>query len=597
MQKRRFLAIVIVVIIAFATMASCKKECTHTYVDGKCSNCGIVCTHNYTDGVCDTCKEECTHTYENGICTVCGITCSHTYEEGVCSDCGKVCLHNYVDGVCTACKIVCTHNYVDGVCTVCGTACSHNYAEGVCTVCGTACAHNYTEGVCSVCGAKDKDYVSADGVSLYSDIVAKFKDTVIYKDRNEALPPKAEDAPYYVDAIFEVVSNYTPAMEMGYAYKDIDGDGWKELFLLSRDTYVYGMFTIKDGKPVVVGTFQQGQARVCPDGTIYAYEKNWDAIGGQISLEYTISNLVDGELVLDFAFGWDDADGDSTTDDSVYFKKENGTKTELTYDEYKVYRDNRYEYYLSYGSRLGKTANLHFRSALTDTTSTTTKADFSSYDAIIKTFGLMHSEVAGGKYERPKWISGQYDTGMLFDSEEEFITYNRILGAIVLVQNSSTAKFGYVKTDMNKDGIDELLLTDNKMNVFAIFTQVDGSPVLVETFTDLKYACVDSDGKVYVANRMLPGNKKDFEYSVCTLVGTKLVASLTIGITYEGSTTTPNGWYKYVNGVATVIEQSEYDEAFETYFKSKASTVNVSNFAKYTLNNAGLTFVQVSPVE
>ena len=32
----------------------------------------------------------------------------------------------------------------------------------------------------------------------------------------------------------------------------------------------------------------------------------------------------------------------------------------------------------------------------------------------------MHSEVAGGKYVRTKWTGGEYDTKVIFESDEDF---------------------------------------------------------------------------------------------------------------------------------------------------------------------------------
>lgn len=561
--------------------------CLHSYENGVCNKCGLVCEHEYVEGACSKCGLVCEHEYVDGLCGICGIECKHNYNNGVCDVCGKACGHEYVEGVCGECGKVCEHNYTNGVCSICEKACVHEYVEGVCEECGKVCEHTYVEGVCSECQTEDPNWVPADGgVSLYEEIILKYTELILYKYVNEELPPRQDDEEYYVDALYDVAYWYDPSLTFGYAYKDINNDGYVELFLLGRDSRLYGLFTIVDKKAAVVETFQNGLGYLSPDGMIFYNVKYMDENVQQLGLENHMTYLI-GDKLVGFEYGWYDADKNyATEDDEIYYQvTEDGIETVLTYDEFKVYRDNKYVYYWDYSTRLTKLSGLKFEAVIPLVSEAVITADFSSYDAIIDTFGLMHSEVAGGKYVRTKWTGGEYDAKVIFESDEDFNIYNRLLGACVLVQNSSTAQFGYAQKDLNNDGTNELVLMDQKYNVFAIFTLVDNKPVLLETFTDLKTAFISADGLIHVKERVLPGNKKDFNYYLYEVGQGELICKLSIGVkcTTKG---VEEAWHKTVNGVTTSIEQTEYAVLYATF----AGDIGKTTYPNYTKANSGLTF-------
>jgi len=239
-------------------------------------------------------------------------------------------------------------------------------------------------------------------------------------------------------------------------------------------------------------------------------------------------------------------------------------------------------------------------------TAATKTADFSTYDAIIDTFGTIYYDViknsAKGKFDRGTWTNGDYDYGMLFNSEEDFHIYNRLIGAACYLQgSSSSSKYGYALKDLNGDGIDELIIMDQygtgtsqRHDIFAIFTQVNGKVVLVDTYEEKHYAAIDANGNIYVIERVIPGTKKDFTYTVYTLDGGKLVPATSYGCICDTTTKyTQIGWYKVVNGVRVEVTQAEYDEFYNTYFVPIHNTASASNYGKYNAKNAGLTFVQI----
>lgn len=415
---------------------------------------------------------------------------------------------------------------------------------------------------------------------MYSEIVEDFKYLILYKYTTTELPEREENEPFYMDALYETAKEYDPSMEMGYAFKDVDKDGYKELLLMGRESRVYAIFTVIEKAPVLVSTFQRGMGYLGPDGMVFYNAKVFSDSGAQIGLGNHMKHLSGGKLV-GFEYGWTEENG--TT--SYYCTLENGEKTAISYDEYKAYRDNVYQYFWDYPTRLTKQNGLKFIPALITTEKPKIKADFSTYEAIILTFGLMHSEVAGGKYSRSDWISGKYDSKMIFERVEDYELYNRLIGAVVLVQNSVSAVFGYSEKDLNGDGTSELILMDNSYHVFAIFTKIDGKPVLLDAYNDLRVAAIDANGYIRVSERVIPGSEKDCEFFVYELVDGILVAKTAIGVKYSASGEISER-YKTVDGKAVSIEESEWNTLYSEYI----SDIGASEFSTYTKNNSGLVF-------
>ena len=578
MKKRHIAILLVFMLLCALSCMACHKPCEHSYTSGVCDKCGETaptytppCEHNFIGGVCDKCGETdptytppCTHPgYENGNCITCGTPCAHP---------------SYEEGVCTTCAIPCTHP---------------SYEEGDCTVCGTVCNHSeMNEGVCGACGYRETPVIPEDGgASMYSEIITAYKDLILYKRLNEELPPKPSNPKYYTDAIYEVAKAYDPTIEVGYAMKDIDGDGYLELVLMGRESRLYALFTIYENTPKTVAVFQNGMGYLTPDGTIF--HNSSITVEKKTTSERFITRLLNGSLV-GISYGWVDTDGSLDTDEDTYYfvTDENGTQTIVEKSgKYKEYTDT-YDYFWSYPTRLTKLSELVYIPALPMTFTEVPTADFSSYDAIIRTFALMHQTVSGGKFERSKWISGQYDFSMSFLTQADFHLYNRLLSATVLVQNSSTASFGTVRTDLDGNGTEELILMESKYYVLAIFTTVDGKPLLLDSFTDLRSCAIDKDGKLHIKERIIPGHKKNYEYTLCRVEGDKLVAEVYVGIQYAGTSTVVRT-YKIEDGEQTDLTQSQYDALYAQY----NGNIGTTAYHTYTKNNCGLTIVALPTVE
>ena len=564
MKKTSFLALMLAAVIFAAafSLTSCFNH-KHSFADGVCTSCGEsdpsyvkVCNHTYKNGVCTQCKEFCTHDFSEGLCKVCGFVCSHNYP------------------------------YVDGKCSVCNRPCAHVWENGFCKICILPCTHDYDGGVCKACGKDDPDYIPADGGrSLYKDIVDDYVYIITYKNNTEELPPKPDNAPYYTDALYEVGKCFDPSMTLGYSYKDINKDGYVELFLVGIDSRIYGMFTIVDKAPTVVKVFQNGMGYIAPDGMIFYNTNGIDSTTGYYTNQKNHTYLV-GDKLVGISYGYHDTDGDlNTNDDMIYFAiGEDGIERTIEKSEYNSY-GKFYEHYWTYPTRLNRLSNLRFNPVLIAATISTKTADFSDYAAIVKTLGIMYTEVAGGKFEKFKWTRGDFDLGMRFNSDEDFAIYNSILGAAALLQNSSLLKFGYAEKDLNGDGINELVVMGDKYHVFAIFTLVDGKAVMIDSFSDLRSAFIDEDGNIHVKERIIPGHEDDAEYTVYSIGAIKT----TVGISHNDDGTV-KGYYKVIDGERIAITADEYNVLYTQY----VADLGTSELHTYTKNNSGLTFTQAT---
>jgi len=452
------------------------------------------------------------------------------------------------------------------------------------------------------------------GASVYAPIISRFKELILYKNTYTELPPKGDSEPEYVDALYEVGAEYSPEKDMGYALRDINGDGLLELVLMERDCHVHALFTIVDGAPVTVKVFQQGMGYLLPNyignyksndigynnhcGTVFYNEKDWDSDGQILMINRIMTLTSDGRLV-GIGYGWRDGDGAfSTENDTVYFRINDGVTTDIEKTEYDGIAAN-YEYFWSYPSRLTRWVGLYFEPALPAQILDIPTADFSTYDGIIKTFGDMFFEVAynplkgKSQFDKSKWTGGTYETLMRFKSAEDYYIFNRLVGACVTVQSSSSAKFGYALKDIDGNGSEELILMESKGYILAIFTLKDGKAVLLDTYSDLKSIWVDAGGLLHVQERALPGNKGDTLYTVYALKDGELVPTLSVGYLCkkDGYKNTPYLWFVIEDGKTVQKSQGDWDV---NYYAKWLGDIGTGKYYEYNLKNAGITFTELT---
>lgn len=196
-----------------------------------------------------------------------------------------------------------------------------------------------------------------DVISLYRDVINICQNYVDSKDATEKYAAELGITDEKEKELFSELLNYaylqypgrgkedysSPHYKLscGYALKDLNGDGVAELVLLNDDYTVIAIFSVVDGKPVLLDSYSP--RRMC-----------WIGGNGLLRVTYKedyyitrVYNIVGGspqsELVLEYALEeYYSANGDLI---KKYYKRENGKNyEEITEAEYNALKKQYGEY-------------------------------------------------------------------------------------------------------------------------------------------------------------------------------------------------------------------------------------------------------------
>lgn len=124
--------------------------------------------------------------------------------------------------------------------------------------------------------------------------------------------------------------------------------------------------------------------------------------------------------------------------------------------------------------------------------------------------------------------------------------------------------FGYILKDINSDGINELFWVDEKNNILAIFTIVNGEAELLDAFWP-RYAVVLTDsGELYTRGS---GGASYVYYEIKKLKPNSseldtMVEFAVDGYDYETNTV---NYYEVINGEKISITEERFDELLSQY--------------------------------
>lgn len=194
---------------------------------------------------------------------------------------------------------------------------------------------------------------------------------------------------------------------------------------------------------------------------------------------------------------------------------------------------------------------------------------FTSYASILEEYRRFATYAIEAQGKEPTsnpwytrgWLGGlivQYRTGNLLTKEN----------------------FGYAEQDLNGNGNPELLLLIDH-TVLAVFSTVDGKPILLDDYGPRHYCAIDSSGMIFTHTS---GGATTWSYSIQKISPDDSQLLLVEEYGNDGSAT-GDGYYKIENGEPIPIDKEALDDFLETNFHDfQASVVEMTK-------NSGIEFI------
>jgi len=334
----------------------------------------------------------------------------------------------------------------------------------------------------------------------YRDILEQYTDLLSQKEKNKKLssPKKTLDQEKRAirEAIFAMVEDCEEPATMGYATKDINGDGVLELVLMDRSYELYGLFTLVEDKPVML-TDHEAYSIIDAEGTVYHYDSN-EETGYRIQVKQLINGVLEG-LEYGAEFG-------ESQKDATYYLDIYGKRTEISKAE-KMTLDDQYTGVVSRRREITKQCGFRFVSALgDDEQSDAPVLEVSNYDQILTMYQRIVEQYA--TYTKEKWLTGVYDGMYSFPDNRTYEIFNGVFCAGAAVRPTLDFQgtydegghnaYGYAKLDMIGDDAEELILLTDSYEILAVFTMWEGRPKLLDWYDVSQEAWLDEYGRIHV---------------------------------------------------------------------------------------------------
>ena len=336
---------------------------------------------------------------------------------------------------------------------------------------------------------------------LYDDIIAQYTSLLTAKQKGKVLPVPntanmSQDEIAISDALYGIVSECKDAQSaenLGYGYKDLDGNGTLELMILTKYTSLRAIFTISGDAPILLeANYKTGSSFV------FAAKNRFFMVRSTVNenLEETTfftCRVAGAQMAYDEIYGKVYDQNKKQTVEK--FRMENGNRIGITDDVfnelYSGYRKTTAPGY-SVTTKL-LTPRIHYPLKKNTANGSLPKADFSSYGAIRETYKKLSSCLE--QFDSNKWARGEYDNLFTVSDDLTFEYYARLLYAAY----HGAYGVGYDELDLNGDGQDELVLLNEDYRIKAIFTQKEGVPVLLDAFA-YETCWLDDQGRIHVDN-------------------------------------------------------------------------------------------------
>ena len=346
------------------------------------------------------------------------------------------------------------------------------------------------------CNASTQSYEKQK--AAYDGIIEEYTALLTAKQNGEELTPPdtsrmKETEAAIAEALYGIVDyqDMDTVGDLGYGFKDMDGNGTPELILLSKYTSIRAVFTLVNRKPVLL--------EVCfGKGTYFIFATNnrffmaRDTVTDNVEEMKLYTCHVDGgKMAYDSVYGHVyDQEKKETLE---YYQMVDGNRAiidEQTFNE--LYREHRYATaYPNNNMAKLEAPYIHFPLAEPVSTENLPVADFSTYDAILETYKAISACVES--FNSAQWQRGGYDNLFTYPDDLSYEYYNRLLYAA----HHGAYYEGYDRIDLNGDGEDELVILNEDYTVKAIFTVEKGKPVLLDSFA-YETCWLDGEGRIRV---------------------------------------------------------------------------------------------------
>ncbi|MBR6768751.1 MAG: hypothetical protein IKM34_04615 [Clostridia bacterium] len=372
---------------------------------------------------------------------------------------------------------------------------------------------------------------------------------------------------------------------LGYAIKDLNHDGVDELVLMDEACTVGAVFSTVNGKPVLLRAYEQRDSAWI-DANGWLHENGSNGADHSVNAIYKIAaGGASLDLVAEFGTG-----------DQTYYQLIRGEKKEITEAEF-VALEEQYGKYL--GSQDGaaatkEQAGLSFVSLFPDGITVPAFSHFTSYDSILRLCRTAINEIDFENDKRNELATALFGASMTTEKDWFFRIYDSLFlfhpGRGEEDHNSVHYKlsFRYSYKDLNRDGIDELVLMTDEYIMIAIFSMADGKPVLLGDYQPRGSCWIDENGWLHINGSGGADYSHNTVYKIATGGASfEVIAGFgTNGTEWIGDEAVTI-YYKLVNGEKVRITEAECNALEEEYGKYLGYEAG----AEATKEKAGLSMI------
>lgn len=411
----------------------------------------------------------------------------------------------------------------------------------------------------------------------YSELLRQKKNGEPFVFPNRLLGEEIEEA------LLTAVERCTDPDAMGYALRDLDENGTDELILLSRACELFALFTLREGKPMLLAALDPYSA-IDAGGTVYSSASDENV---------TRVMRVAGDKMEGRTFGVTENEDGSRTP----FHEVNGERMEVSiYDIVEL--NSLVGSVLRTCTHTTKTAGLRFIPALGNAAQENAPApDVHTYDGILALYRQAVSLFAD--FDQNAWVEGEYDRLFHFEDNESYEVYHAVLyGAMRLrpkekrfsseIADGAENAYGYAKKDLDGDGTQELILLSDRYAVVAVFTEKNGRAVPLD---GTHGARIDEHGALTVHNTIGDALNRGEEYGRYVIKDGTLIAEKRLWYLGEAAVTPifPMHFYRSENKETTEITAGEFYE-MDDEFRAPSGYSD----AEYTRHFAGLDYLPLT---